>query len=441
MQTPVISAVVLNWNRAYLLEKTLASFLATVSVPHELWIVDNASTDNSQEIIARFCNEYADIKVRALPENVGGEAFNAVLPELKGEFILLSENDQIFLPGWGEQVLRAFRAYPRLGQMSLHAPVPTDDEAWVSKPVNSRFKNGCLLYQAHFNVGTSCVLGADLVRNGLRVHNIPGEIKFPDDARLSHEVKQRGFWVGFSDRYYARNAGHEAEEIASHPEYYQDNYAAKPSVGIQGLEQRMQLQKRLKQVKRFSLSLPEEHIMPQLANADNARFWSMFDSRTPEVECVDLIAALIRANKPVSVLEAGGWLGHVTQAVAEALAANGFGRLTTLEADAEAHAHLAERIRKQGLNVELRQESIVYSNGQEAYDCLLFYAEHPPAKFLHVSRFLRDDALLIFSGYRNDMPASHNLPRQLEQRGMLREALYLDSPRGLCIGRLARAVG
>src|SRR5262249_10301506 len=127
---PVISTVVLNWNRAHLLEQTLESYIQTVSVPHELWIVDNASSDDSVAVIERFVRDYPETQVVRLLENQGGEAFNAALPNLSGEFVLLSENDQVYLPGWAEQVTKAFQLYPRLGQLSLHAPVPTDNEAW-----------------------------------------------------------------------------------------------------------------------------------------------------------------------------------------------------------------------------------------------------------------------------------------------------------------------
>jgi len=446
MQTPVISTVVLHWNRSYLLEKTLESYIQTVTVPHELWIIDNASTDHSQEVIARFIKAHPQTQVITLPENRGGEAFNAVLPELKGEFILLSENDQVYLPGWCEQVLRAFKSYPKLGQLSLHAPVPTDEEAWVSKPVSPRFRNGCLLYQVHQNVTTSCVLRAELIRAGLRMHNIPGKVKFPDDLRLSNEVKQKGCWVGYSDQYYARNAGHEAAEIESHPDYYQSDYAAKPAVGLKGLAARLSLQKQLKEVQRFSTALPGEKVMPQLAvtpGGREARFWSMFDSRTPEVESIDTIASLIRATKPQHVLETGGWLGHLTHAVSAALTANGFGRLTTLEGDPEVHAHLAKKIKPLGTThlVELTGEKLLAT---DRYDFAIFngaYAqavfEDQEAEFFHLVNFLQDGATAVFVDYKPTMPRLSNLPRKLEEMGVL-SGLYLPSPRGLYIGTFRR---
>src|SRR5207248_11571826 len=44
---PVLSTLLLNWNRVHLLEQTLHSYRSTVSVEHEVIVVDNASTDGS----------------------------------------------------------------------------------------------------------------------------------------------------------------------------------------------------------------------------------------------------------------------------------------------------------------------------------------------------------------------------------------------------------
>ena len=49
------------------------------------------------------------VRVVYLDENIGGEAFNVVIPLTRGDFIHLSENDQIFLPGWAEHAREAIR--------------------------------------------------------------------------------------------------------------------------------------------------------------------------------------------------------------------------------------------------------------------------------------------------------------------------------------------
>jgi glycosyltransferase involved in cell wall biosynthesis/protein-L-isoaspartate O-methyltransferase len=446
---PLISTVVLNWNRSYLLAQTLESYVQTVNVPYELWIVDNASTDDSAQVIAGFAQRYPQIQVLSLPENQGGEAYNLVIPKLKGEFIHLSENDKIYLPGWCEKMQEAFASFPKLGQLCLESSVPTDAEVWVTKPVVRRFRKGCLLYESEGNVITSSILRKQLFEQGLSLHNIVrpnSHVRFPDDARLSADVRKLGFWAAYCDHHYVRNIGHEAQEIQANQAYYEENYKAKPAVGLQGLQQRMQVQEKLKKVERKSLMLPEERISPELSvrvvHGVESRFWSMFDNRTPEVEVVDCIASLVRAHKPRAVLETGGWLGHLTVSLARALAANGMGELTTLESGPEAHPYLSEKLKGQGLTqVKLHAVTGVGFYPKEKYDFVVFngaYASIPfddeEAEFFHLLSHIQAGATLVFPSYTRETPRLRNLPLKLEQMGVVK-GMFIDTARGVYVGR------
>lgn len=441
MGKPTLSTIVLNWNRAPLLTRTLESYARTVSCPQELWIVDNHSSDGSREVIEAFVAQHPDTHVIYLPENRGGEGANEALAKISGEFVYLCENDQLHQPGWCEHALDMFSTFPRLGQLSLHGPVPTDDEAWISKPVSPRVKQGRLLYHPYGNVGTSSILRGSLFKNGLRLHNRPlGEDapKFPDDIRLSQEVREKGYWPAFSEHYYVRNLGHETAEMERDDAYYRANYQAKP-VGLQGLRQRVTLQQQLQHVQRRSLILPEEKTSGDLAPPSrglDARFWSMFDMLSPEVECVDLIHSLVRAHKPQRVLQTSGWRGQVTIAVARALAANGLGIVTTLEGDAETNAALSEVLAENGLqNVQLRQERSERFASRQRFDCVVFDGAPTDAEeeFFHILPMLEDGALIIFTRYREEYPTPDNLPARLEALGILK-GHYLAAPRGFYAG-------
>src|SRR5579872_6270840 len=116
----MISTLILNWNRADLLQMTVESYLETTSNDVELFIIDNASTDDSRNYLTRIEKERAAVvKVFYLEENLGGEAYNVAIPSAVGDLIHLSENDQLFLPGWVDHVKRAFEIFSDLGQLSL----------------------------------------------------------------------------------------------------------------------------------------------------------------------------------------------------------------------------------------------------------------------------------------------------------------------------------
>src|SRR2546422_597635 len=144
----MLSTIILNWNRDYLLKQCIESYLATVGGDSELLIADNASSDGSREYL-RLLEKEKCIRVIYLDENAGGEAFNLAIPVARGDLIHLSENDQIFLAGWFDHAKAAFEAFDDLGQLSLFGDTPTDDEAWEPKPSHLRFSKRKILYEAH----------------------------------------------------------------------------------------------------------------------------------------------------------------------------------------------------------------------------------------------------------------------------------------------------
>jgi glycosyltransferase involved in cell wall biosynthesis len=227
------------------LEKCLQSYAATTDDPFQLIVIDNASSDGSRDIIERFCTELSYLEAIFLDENLGGEAVNHALDRAAGDLIHISENDQIYLGGWSHHVRECFSVFTGLGQLSLHGVVPTDEEVWELKPAHLRFSKGKIVYEAEGNVGTSSVILGDAFRkSGVRVHNIAlrnGEaFKFPDDARLSADIKKLGLLCAWSDRYYVRNVGHEYNEFSRDPGYYTKNYESKPWLRMEGFEKRLE---------------------------------------------------------------------------------------------------------------------------------------------------------------------------------------------------------
>ena len=235
----LISTIVLNWNRAVLLQQTLRSYANTVSDPAEIFVIDNGSVDESRQVIEQARFYLPRLVAVLLEENVGGEAVNRCLDKVSGELIHISENDQVYLPGWADHVRRAFFVFPDLGQLSLFGATNLDvNPRWATAPNRLRFAQGKILYEALGNVTTSCVIRASLIRRHvIRIHNIappkPGDFKFPDDGRLSRDIKEVGFWCAFSDRYYVQNVGHELTEFDRDPDYYERDYASKPRIGVE----------------------------------------------------------------------------------------------------------------------------------------------------------------------------------------------------------------
>jgi GT2 family glycosyltransferase len=108
-----ISIVVVNWNGAPHLPACLNALRAQTYRHFEVIVADNASRDESLELLAR---DYPEVKVIALPENrgfTGGN--NAGIRAAQGEFIVLLNNDTEVDPRWLEEILAAFERHPEAG--------------------------------------------------------------------------------------------------------------------------------------------------------------------------------------------------------------------------------------------------------------------------------------------------------------------------------------
>jgi GT2 family glycosyltransferase len=117
---PLVTVVVLNWNGAHLLGDCLDG-LAAQDLPEgqaALWVVDNASTDGSLELLAE---RYPWVRVLANPSNDGFAGGNNVaLREVATPFVALLNNDARPQPDWLRRLLEPFGepGAERLGAVS-----------------------------------------------------------------------------------------------------------------------------------------------------------------------------------------------------------------------------------------------------------------------------------------------------------------------------------
>jgi predicted O-methyltransferase YrrM len=445
-----ISTIVLNWNRQALLEQTLRSYAATVAEPFELIVVDNASSDGSREVIEHCRAEIGNLQTIFSDENLGGEAINLALEQVTGDLVHITENDQVFIDGWSQHVRDCFAAFTGLGQLSLHGAVPTDDEAWELKPSHLRFSKGKVVYEAHGNVETASVIPARVFcPGGVRVHNIPqngaGVFKFPDDARLSADIKNLDLWCAWSDRYYVRNLGHEVSEFGRDPDYYRQNYESKPWLGVEGWKRRLDAVRDRPRFPRRSMVFPTETLQPEKTPGKiagkSAQLWSMFDGNTAETEVLDFLYALVRLVKPENAVETGTWLGRSAVAIGSALRDNGFGHLISLESDSEVARCAMAQLRAAGLDewVDIiTEQNLNFQPRNELQFALLDSDVRDRAEeFRHFYEKLAAGATVVFHDTGVQHEGLADAIRELIAQGQLAGAFF-PTPRGIFAGSVRR---
>ena len=87
-----LSIIIVNWNGKDLLRKCLQCVEATVKkVSYETYVVDNASTDGSQDVVRQ---EFPTVKLIANTDNVGfATANNQAMKVAEGRYVLLLNSD------------------------------------------------------------------------------------------------------------------------------------------------------------------------------------------------------------------------------------------------------------------------------------------------------------------------------------------------------------
>ena len=108
-KNPLVSVIVLNYNAGELLLNCIESIKKSAYKNLEIIVVDNISTDKSQEV----CKEkYPDIKLIQNNENFGYcEGNNIGIRVAKGDYITILNPDTIVESNWIEELISAYNKF------------------------------------------------------------------------------------------------------------------------------------------------------------------------------------------------------------------------------------------------------------------------------------------------------------------------------------------
>lgn len=107
------SVVILNWNGAEMLRRFLPSVIAySQGEGVEICVADNASSDNSCEVIER---EFPEVRLIRLSENYGfAEGYNRALQQIDAEYVVLLNSDVEVTSGWLESMTDYLDKHPQV---------------------------------------------------------------------------------------------------------------------------------------------------------------------------------------------------------------------------------------------------------------------------------------------------------------------------------------
>lgn len=109
---PSVAVVILNWNGKAFLEKFLPSVCSSTYGNLEIYVADNASTDDS---VAFVKTHYPQIKLIQNKYNNGfAGGYNAALKEVEADIYVLLNQDVEVAPGWIEPVIAQMQQDPNI---------------------------------------------------------------------------------------------------------------------------------------------------------------------------------------------------------------------------------------------------------------------------------------------------------------------------------------
>lgn len=124
---PVLSIIVLAWNRWDLTRKCLESIFENTRVPYELIVVDNASTDSTRRELEAIQEQRNDVRLIFNETNrgVAGGRNDGILAA-KGQFLAFFDNDSVVGAGWDEIMLGVFERNHRAGFVGRNGTIMHD---------------------------------------------------------------------------------------------------------------------------------------------------------------------------------------------------------------------------------------------------------------------------------------------------------------------------
>jgi GT2 family glycosyltransferase len=140
---PEVAVAVVSWNTRDLLRDCLRSLVDEPAA--EVWVVDNASSDGSAEMVR---SEFPSVRLLALDANVGfGPAVNRVAEATDTPFLAPANADTALRPGALAALLDAAERHPRAGVLAPRLELPSGETqhsvyAFPTIPFTARFNLG-----------------------------------------------------------------------------------------------------------------------------------------------------------------------------------------------------------------------------------------------------------------------------------------------------------
>lgn len=116
----LVSLIIVTYNRIGFLKECVSSLLPTLkNINYELIIVNNASTDGTNEYLEQLQSSIKNLKIVSAGKNIGNNAKALGIETSKGDFMIGIDDDVISFPdGWIEKMIHGYKVIPKMGYLA-----------------------------------------------------------------------------------------------------------------------------------------------------------------------------------------------------------------------------------------------------------------------------------------------------------------------------------
>jgi glycosyltransferase involved in cell wall biosynthesis len=153
-EKPSVSVLITCFNYGAYVGQAIDSVLAQTYPVFEIIVSDDASSDNSCEVVEDYVSRGVGVRLLRNPHGGMAANLNAAYRSCSGDIICLLDADDTFLPGKVEAVVDAFRAHPRAG-FAIHRATLVDNQqrAQGLYPLLSALPSGDCAQTTYENAG------------------------------------------------------------------------------------------------------------------------------------------------------------------------------------------------------------------------------------------------------------------------------------------------
>ncbi|MBK8382115.1 MAG: glycosyltransferase [Ignavibacteria bacterium] len=170
------------------------------NINYELIIIDNASTDGTNEYLNKLSLNNRKVRVIESEINLGTNAKSVGAESSKGEFIIGIDDDVIFFPeNWIQNMVKAYKNIPDMGYLATDVIQDETTNGAKHPPdmyFDEKYDNGNIVLQIGPTGGWCFMISREVYQKIGKFLKFEGRIFFPEDGDYVNRIINNGLKYG-----------------------------------------------------------------------------------------------------------------------------------------------------------------------------------------------------------------------------------------------------